>query len=145
MLTAAAVVVCALDLLGRSPHSTVPIRFLDTPPPGASRNVEAFIMRRPDTIYLITSSEAFRDAARGRGDPRSNDGCRKIASIIVHEEWHLRYGDDEEGAYLAQLTTLMRLNADSATLTTVRRSMDAVRASQRLRSKEPVGAVARLP
>ena len=144
MLTATAVLACALDLLGRS-STAAPVRFLERAPLEASQHVEAFIQREPSTIYLITTTHAFREARNPRPGFSGRDACRKIASIIVHEEWHLRYGDDEEGAYLAQLTTLMRLNADSATLTTVRRSMDAVRASQRLRSKEPVGAVARLP
>jgi len=145
MLTAAAVVVCALDLLGRSVHSTVPIKFLDSPPASASRTVEAFITRRPDTIYLITSSVAFRDATRGRGEPGSMDGCRKIASIIVHEEWHLSHGEDEQGAYLAQLTTLMRLQADSAVLTSVRRSMAVVIAAQKVRARPEFVAVVRSP
>ena len=38
-----------------------------------------------------------------------NGGCRaytaivKLASIITHEEWHVRYGADGRGAYRAQL------------------------------------------
>src|SRR5690349_9398763 len=113
MLTAAAVVVCALDLLGRSPGSTVSIRFLDAPPRGASPNVEAFVTRDPDTIYLITSAAAFRDAQRGRTTSIRHEGCVKLASVIVHEEWHLKHGDDEEEAYQAQLMTLTLLNAAS--------------------------------
>ena len=135
MLTAAAVVVCALDLLGRSTGSTVPIRFLDAPPAGASRNVEAFVTLNPDTIHLITSTAAFRDAQRGRGEPGHLDGCRKIASVIVHEEWHLRHGDDEEGAYFAQITTLMRLNAGAAMLTSVRQSMAAALVARHTNAK----------
>ena len=34
-----------------------------------------------------------------------------IASVLVHEEWHVRYGGDEAGAYAAQLLTLIALNA----------------------------------
>jgi hypothetical protein len=135
MITAAAVVVCALDLLGRSTGSTVPIRFLDVPPANASANVEAFVIRNPDTMYLVTSTAAFRDAMRGPGEPGHLDGCRKIASVIVHEEWHLRYGDDEEGAYIAQITALMRLNAATIMLTGVRQSMAAALAARQAHAK----------
>jgi hypothetical protein len=123
MLTAAAVVVCALDLLGRSSGSIAPIRFLDVPPPGASRNVEAFVMHDPDTIYLITSTETFRAARRAVGDPGRREACRHMAGVIVHEEWHLRNGTAEQGAYLAQLTMMMALGADAESLSAVRRSM----------------------
>jgi hypothetical protein len=133
MLTAAAVVVCALDLLGRSASSTVPIKFLDAAPRGASQYVEAFVMRDPDTIYLITTSAAFRDAQNARTEWLRREGCLKIASVIVHEEWHLRHGDDEEGAYQAQLMALTMLNARSPVITSVRRSMQAVLAAQRAR------------
>jgi len=123
MLTAAAVVVCALDLLGRSSGSIAPIRFLDVPPPGASRNVEAFVMHNPDTIYLITSTETFRSAQGAVGDAGRREACRHMASVIVHEEWHLRHGGDEQGAYLAQLTMLTALGANNESLSAVRRSM----------------------
>ena len=134
MLAAAAVVVCALDLLGRSSGSTIPIRLLDTAPAGASAGVEAFVTRNPDTIFLITSSEVFRTAQRGYAEPGAPEACRKIASIIVHEEWHLLHGADEENAYLAQLTALKMLGAESATMVSVRLSMTAVLAEQRRRA-----------
>jgi hypothetical protein len=143
MLTAAAVVVCALDLLGRSLDTTVPIRFLEHAPRGASKNVEAFVMRDPDRIYLITSTEAFRDAVQGPRPGGGIDGCRKVASIIVHEEWHLRHGEDEEGAYLAQLMTLTQLGAPGAMITSVRRSMRSVIAAQKSRPKPELIAVRR--
>ena len=138
MVSAAAVVVCALGLLGRSPGSTIPITFMESPPRWASPNAEAFLVRHPDRIVLITSTEAFRNAQRGFGEPSSRDGCRKIASVIVHEEWHLQHGDDEEGAYLAQLTVLSLLNAESAVLTGVRRSMAVAVAAQKRRTPQPV-------
>jgi hypothetical protein len=142
MLTAAAVVVCALDLLGRS-SSTVPIRFLDAPPRVASQNAEAFVTRNPDTIYLITSATAFRDAQSGRTEWLRREGCLKIASVIVHEEWHLQHGDDEEGAYRAQLMALRLLNAGSPVITSVRRSMKAVLAAQNARPKPELLAARR--
>ena len=125
MLSTAAVVVCALNLLGRS-SAVAPIKFLASPPPGASRNAEAFIVREPATIYLITSTPAFRAASQGDFRYDSREGCQKIASIIVHEEWHLRYGADERGAYQAQLTALALLGASSPLISSVRQSMLAV-------------------
>ena len=101
MATAAAVLVCALNMLGRP---LPPIVLLDVPPADASRSVEGFVRRNPDTIYLVTSTLAFQDARRG-----DKSAQRKIASIIVHEEWHLRHGADERGAYDAQLRSLLRL------------------------------------
>jgi hypothetical protein len=121
----AAVLVCALELLGRA-HAIAPIILLTSPPPGASRHVEAFVTHSPDTIYLITTTAVLHDAG---GDPWSGarqEACRKLASIIVHEEWHVRNGPDERGAYLAQLTMLQAVRAASVTIAGVRQSMAAV-------------------
>jgi len=135
MLTAAAVLACALDLLGRSPSTAPPIEFVSTIPPGVSRNAQAFLRRDPDVIVFVTSSEPFRRAQQGPHEIGYRDGCRMIASVLVHEEWHLRHGNNEEGAYLAQLTTLAAIGADSATIYAVRRSMKEVVAAQRTREK----------
>lgn len=123
MLTPAAVVVSALSLLGRSPDSVVPIRFVDGPPSGVSKNAEAFITGDMDAIYLITSTDTFRRARRGPHEPGALSAFRKIASMLVHEEWHLRHGPDEEGAYFAQMTALTFLRADPATISSVKKSM----------------------
>jgi hypothetical protein len=125
----AAALVCALELLGR-PHAIAPVVFLTSPPLSASRNVEAFVTHSPDTIYVITTTAVFRDAG---GDPWSGvrqEACRKLASIIVHEEWHLRNGPDERGAYLAQLTMLQAVRAAPVTIAGVRQSMAAVVAAR---------------
>jgi hypothetical protein len=135
MLAPIAVVVCALGLLGRSSDSTVQIRFLNTPPPGVSRYAEGLLARNPPAIYLILSSRVFRDA---QAVERCNESepFRKLASIIAHEEWHLRNGPDEQGAYLQQLTILGALGANSATTSGVRKSMMAVVKEQK-RMREP--------
>jgi hypothetical protein len=133
MLTPAAVVVVALGLLGRSPDSVVPIRFVETPPPGVSTNAEAFINGGAEAIYLIPSSDAFRRARQGQREPGALNAYRRIASILVHEEWHLRHGPDEEGAYLAQMTALAFLRADAATISGVKKSMLTVIQAQRRR------------
>jgi hypothetical protein len=80
---------------------------------------------------------------------QSRDKCgdfnaaRKLASILVHEEWHVRNGPDEEGAYAAQLITLMRLGAGpgNPVYAEVARSRAAVRAE--LRHSSPSSPVAR--
>ena len=120
MATAAAVLVCALNLLGRP---MPPVVLLDVPPPDASGSVEGFVRRNPDTIYLVTSTLVFQDARRG-----DKAALRKIASIIVHEEWHLRHGADERGAYDAQLRSLLRLGElpERALYRSVLRAMEYV-------------------
>lgn len=144
MLSAAAVVLCAFAFLGRSPSANVPIKFLHTPPPGISQNAEAVAAREPPTIYLIMSSSAFRSAQNGRGEIGHSDGCKKLASVIVHEEWHIRNGPDEEGAYVAQIVALMEMKARPEMLSDVRRSMDAVLRAQRKKKAGP-GLLARTP
>jgi hypothetical protein len=131
MLSAAAVVVCALGLLGRSLPGTIPIKLVDSAPRGASRNVEGFLTRDPDTIYLVTSTPHFRDAQRG-----DLDALRQIASVIVHEEWHLLHGADEKSAYEAQLTTLTWLGASSNLVGIVKKSMLVVLDAQK-RARRP--------
>jgi hypothetical protein len=120
--------VCALALLGRSPHQLPPIVFLDSPPPGVSANAEAFVLRNPATIYLITSTESFSAALGDRDICRGGEELRRIASIIVHEEWHVRYGPDEKGAYEAQLSALQRMGVEPGRplYASVTRSMLAV-------------------
>ena len=53
---------------------------------------------------------------------------KKLASVLAHEEWHIRNGADESGAYYAQLTTLLRLGVppDNNVYRSVQRSMQAV-------------------
>ena len=116
MWTAAAIVVCALDLLGRSAGTFPTIRLIDSPPPGTSAHVEGFVRSGDRTIYLVTSSGTFRDAQASQHRCGNRAAIRKLASVIVHEEWHVRNGPDERGAYLAQLTALAMLGAGQGTL-----------------------------
>jgi hypothetical protein len=54
----------------------------------------------------------FKTAVRTeRWDAQGDAAFIKLASIIIHEAWHVRHGQDERGAYLAQLLTLSRLGA----------------------------------
>lgn len=132
MTSAAAVLVCALELLGRSADSLPRIELLDRRPTAASVNAEAFVDPRTSTIYILTTSEVFRAARRAPQRCGNQEALRKLASIIVHEEWHVLNGGDEEGAYLAQLIALEMLGARETPLYTgVRRAMAAVLSQQR--------------
>jgi hypothetical protein len=114
MSSAAAVVACALFLLGRSERSLPPIELVEFPPIEASAQADAFVRAPYTAIYLITSSPAFQEAQRS-----ARDGCnsgasamKKLASIIAHEAWHVHHGPDERGAYQAQLTALMYVGVE---------------------------------
>jgi hypothetical protein len=114
MSTAGFVLACALDLLGRSPAQLPPIVLLDQRPADASEHAVGFVRRGERAIYLITSSPAYQVAIEAQDASRSCRGLeslRYIASVIVHEEWHLERGGDEEAAYAAQLTELLRLGS----------------------------------
>jgi hypothetical protein len=89
---------------------------------------------RTDTIFLITSSSAFQSAQRALYRCGNMPALVKLASIIVHEEWHVRHGPDEQGAYLAQMMALRsKLGIDASTplFRSVQRSMNAVLEAQR--------------
>jgi hypothetical protein len=130
MWSAATVVVCALELLGRSAGTFPPIIPIDVPPSDASQHVEAFVRLPDTTIYLIASSRTFRAAQAAVHRCGNREAVRKIASVLVHEEWHVRHGADERGAYEAQLMALMTMGAgqDSTLYYDVSRSMRAVTA-----------------
>jgi hypothetical protein len=111
MWTAEVVLVCALNMLGRSAASFPPIQLVQTVPARVSPTAEAFVRRGDPHIYLITSSGAFRDAEASMDRCGNPMAIRKIASILIHEEAHLRHGADEKAAYQAQLTILTALGA----------------------------------
>ena len=131
MSTASFVLACALDLLGRSEAQLPPIVIIDHRPQEASLKAVAFVRIGEHVIYLIASSPAFQDALAAQDGSRSCrglDALRYIASVIVHEKWHLEHGSDEGGAYAAQLTELHRLGVGPGRwpYTVVRKSMSAV-------------------
>jgi hypothetical protein len=73
------------------------------------------MLPRDRRIHLLTTSRAFQRAMRAAdrcGDPQA---LKKIASVVVHEEWHVRNGPDEAGAYEAQLTILTALHSGPGT------------------------------
>ena len=111
MWSAATVLVCALNLLGRSAQTFPPIEFTAVAPPGASPHVEAFVHPESRHIVLVTTSAVFREAQAADRRCGAPMALRKLASIIVHEEWHVRRGADERGAYYAQLTALVMMGS----------------------------------
>src|SRR4030095_4568037 len=119
---AAGVLVCALELLGGSAVTTARITLLASRPADVSVVADAFVRSGDPTIYILTSSAAFRQA-----DCLNRASLLKLASVIAHEDWHQRYGNDERGAYDAQLRTLLRLGValDSPVYRGVLRSMEA--------------------
>ena len=140
MMPAAAVVACALALLGRS-HTVAPVQLVPLPPPHASPNVEAFVTAGEQRIFLITSSVTFRATqAADSWTAAHREGCRQIAAILVHEEWHLRHGSDERGAYMAQLATLQLLGARPETISGVRHAMGEVLEQTARRARITVAA-----
>ena len=145
MWSAAAVLVCALELLGRSPEAFPSIRLLDAAPPDASASVEGFVRAGDPTIYLIASSAPFLTARASTYRCGERDALRKIASIVIHEEWHVRNGADERGAYQAQLMALMRMGVpqDGPLYTGVTRAMLAVTTARRPASVQATSARSR--
>jgi hypothetical protein len=113
--------VCALNVLGRAAATLPPIELVASPPPDVSPEADAFVRHPLPTIHLVTSSAVFRDARC-----TNRRSLVRLASVIAHEEWHVRRGPgDEKGAYEQQLLTLMRLGAgpDSVEYQRVRRAM----------------------
>jgi hypothetical protein len=109
MVSAATVLVCALSVLGRAERTMPPIELIDFIPPQVSAGAEGFVRRDTGTIYLITSSPVFREAVANRESCNHSLAIKKLASVLAHEDWHLRHGSDERGAYEFQLLTLLRL------------------------------------
>ena len=111
MWTAEVVLVCALNLLGRSADTFPPIEFTQTAPVGASRWVEAYVGPIDRKIYILTTTDSFHRLQQARNRCGDIMAARKIASLLIHEELHIRQGASEQRAYQAQLMTLSALGA----------------------------------
>jgi len=133
MWTAEAVLICALEMLGRNASTFPPIVFVSSPPPGVPAIAEAYVDASRSAIHLITSSHVFRRAQNARSQCGEGAAIRKLASILVHEEWHVRHGTNETDAYQAQLMTLLLLHADpgDGDFQAVRRAMRTVTTRQK--------------
>ena len=111
MWTAEVVLVCALNLLGRSASSFPPIEFTPTAPLGASRWVEAYVGPLDRKIYIITTTDSFQRLLQTGNRCGDIMAARKLASLLIHEELHIRQGASEKTAYQGQLMTLTALGA----------------------------------
>jgi hypothetical protein len=111
MWTAEVVLLCALEVLGRSAASFPPIELVATAPANASPGVEAYVGPWDKKIYLVTTSAPFR--RQMASNTRCGDvmAARKLASILIHEELHIRENASERTAYQAQLLRLILMGA----------------------------------
>ena len=128
MWTAETVLVCALALLPRRLDLLPPIVLVHTRPAYVSAAADGWVFDNDRRIHLLTTSPSFRRAMRAGERCGDVQALKKIASVVVHEEWHIRHGPDERGAYDAQLTMLTALHAGpgSALFTEVWRARRAV-------------------
>lgn len=111
MWTAEVVLLCALEVLGRSAGSFPPIELVATAPANASQGVEAYVGPWDKKIYLLTTSSAFRRLMQNQTRCGDVMAARKLASVLIHEELHIRQNADERTAYQAQLVRLIMLGA----------------------------------
>jgi hypothetical protein len=133
MWSAATVLVCALDILGRSASTFPPINLIAERPPDVSPLAEAFTVTGVEAIFILTSSDTFRSIQRSNIRCGTTMAVRKLASILIHEETHIRNGSGEHEAYEAQLATLVRLGVrpGSPVYTGVARARKAVLTAER--------------
>jgi len=128
MPSAVAVVACALALLGKSETTMPRIVLVDKAPVHASAATEAFVSLPDPIIYVVTSSPLFQEAQASRNECGNLLVLKKLASVLAHEEWHIKHGPDERGAYEAQLTALLLVGVPPghSVYINVTRSMQAV-------------------
>jgi|KBSSwiStaDraftv2_1062776.scaffolds.fasta_scaffold50211_4 hypothetical protein len=112
MWTADVVLLCALELLGRPASSFPPIEFVRSAPADASKGVEAYVGPRDGKIYLLTTGSSFQRLLIARQRCGDTDAARKLASVLIHEDAHIREGATERAAYEKQLVTLMMLGSN---------------------------------
>ena len=115
MWTAEVVLLCALEVLGRSAGSFPPIELVATAPANASPGVEAYVGPRDKKIYLLTTSSAFRRLMQNQTRCGDVMAVRKLASVLIHEELHVRENASERTAYEAQLVHLIMMGAGVGT------------------------------
>jgi hypothetical protein len=126
--SAEAVLVCALGLLGRSEQSFPAVEFVEHVPLGVSASAQGYALYTEARIVLVTSTSAFTEARRATDRCGNVVALREIAGVLAHEEWHVRHGPDEQGAYDAQLIALLSVDAgqDSPLFHSVMRAKQAV-------------------
>jgi len=132
----------ALELAGPQLYRNLPIVLIAALPGMVSPDAQAWTVYDEhgtgDRVFVYTRSRTFRCASAPRSD---QDQCLlRLASIIVHEAWHLRHGQGEAEAYEAQLAFLRLTEASvffelsetaSQNIREVSRSRDRVLADKR--------------
>ena len=121
----------AAVLMANLNRANLPIVLAAAPGRDVESAAEAWTTRdstdRPEQIVVSSSSAVFRCAM----PPVENHQCLlKLASILIHEEWHFRHGADERRAYDAQLTFLRMRGASSYFITGVQRARRYVMARE---------------
>jgi hypothetical protein len=125
----------ALELL-RWPADQVPlIEVVEVRPSRVNILAEGWVMRYEDgnarpKIYIAGWSSLYRGAL---ANPGRNQDAIRLAGVLAHEQSHLEQGADEERAYVAQLSTLERLQATNMDLTSVRVALRTVKRQQQAR------------
>jgi len=104
----------AIALAGRQ-WARLPIVLTSTLPSAVSPNAEAWTVYdeacKGDRVFLYTRSGVFQCASEKH--PLQHQCLLKLASVIVHESWHLEHGPDEAAAYTAQLLFLQMIEASA--------------------------------
>jgi hypothetical protein len=119
-------------LLAALDKAHVPVALASVLPHGASPTAEGWTTYaadgRAERIFLYTGSDMFRCARW----PLSMRQCLlRVASVLVHEDWHVRHGRSESGAYEAQVVFLLRRGAATEHVKAVRMAGDRVIAAER--------------
>jgi len=115
-------------------RANLPITLATAAPASASYGVEAWTSYDAhgcgERIFVYTGSDMFRCASR----PLSMRQCLlRLASVVVHEAWHLENGRDEEEAYEVQISFLLRNGAATEHVKAVRLAQQRVLAAERAR------------
>ncbi len=121
----------ALTLAGLD-RANLPITLATAPPASASRGIEAWTSYDAngtgERIFIYVDSDMFRCARW----PIGMRQCRiRLASILVHEAWHLKYGPDEGNAYERQIAFLMKNGAATEHVKAVRLAQNRVLSEKR--------------
>jgi hypothetical protein len=141
----------AFMLAGPPLHPHPPMVLISVLPGTVSPGAEAWTVYdehgQGDRIFVYTRGRTFQCAST---PGRDGDQCLlRLASILVHEAWHLRHGPDEAGAYEAQLAFLRLTEASaflqlnemaSQDIREVRRARDSVLVDRRNRKQTDTGA-----
>ena len=112
-------------------RANLPITLATVTPASASLGVEAWTSYDDecgDRIFVYTGSDMFRCAS----PPLAMHQCLlRLASVVVHEAWHLEHGRDEEEAYEVQIAFLLRNGAATEHVKAVRLAQKRVLAAER--------------